>query len=47
MKKRYINGKFKYTSDDDWHIDYQFLEKTLNEKTKLIIVNSPVNPTGK
>jgi methionine aminotransferase len=35
-------------SDDgfDFHIDWQQLEVTVNDKTRLIIVNFPHNPTG-
>ncbi|MDX2411742.1 MAG: methionine aminotransferase [Woeseiaceae bacterium] len=35
-------------SDDgfDFHIDWQRLEATVNDKTRLIIVNFPHNPTG-
>lgn len=35
-------------SDDgsDFHIDWQQLETTVNDKTRLIIVNFPHNPTG-
>lgn len=31
----------------DWHFDYKELEKTFNNKTKAIIINTPNNPTGK
>lgn len=32
---------------DDWKIDFELLAKTVNEKTKLLILNTPNNPTGK
>ena len=38
-----INTKLK----DDWKFDFEAFSNTLNEKTKLIIINSPNNPTGK
>lgn len=31
---------------NDYHIDWQKLKDTINEKTKLIILNFPHNPTG-
>lgn len=31
----------------DWELDFDLLNKTLNDKTKLLILNSPNNPTGK
>jgi aspartate/methionine/tyrosine aminotransferase len=44
-KRRYVelipnrNGK--------WEVNFEDLEKKINEKTKILIVNSPHNPTGK
>jgi aspartate/methionine/tyrosine aminotransferase len=32
---------------DTWTVDFKLLRETVNEKTKLIIVNTPNNPTGK
>ena len=32
---------------DDWTIDFDALSSTINEKTKIVIVNSPLNPLGK
>lgn len=32
---------------DEWKVDFDLLRKTVNEKTKIIIVNTPNNPTGK
>ncbi len=31
----------------DWSIDFDMLERLFNEKTKVIILNTPNNPTGK
>lgn len=31
---------------NDFRIDLELLEKSLNEKTKLLIINNPSNPTG-
>ena len=31
----------------DWQFSFEELEKTFNEKTKAIIINTPHNPTGK
>lgn len=33
--------------DDDWNIDVSLVENHINESTKLILLNSPCNPTGK
>jgi kynurenine aminotransferase len=33
--------------DDEWDIDFETFEKSLNSKTKAVIVNSPHNPIGK
>lgn len=35
------------TLESKWVIDFDRLEALFNEKTKLIIINSPHNPTGK
>lgn len=32
---------------DEWKFDFDYFEEKLNDKTKLIIFNSPNNPTGK
>jgi len=36
----------KTTDRVDYHIDWQMLKDAINEKTKLIIINFPHNPTG-
>lgn len=33
-------------ADDEFHIDWQRLEDTLSDRTRLVIVNFPHNPTG-
>lgn len=40
-------GRHISTEKDDWEIDWDLLKKTLNSKTKALILNSPHNPTGK
>ncbi|CAD8075446.1 unnamed protein product [Paramecium sonneborni] len=45
--KRYKNGKFDYSNDDDWNLDFNYLERVINKKTKLVLLNSPMNPIGK
>jgi len=32
---------------DEWKIDYDLLRSKINSKTKLLIINTPNNPTGK
>lgn len=32
---------------DDWTVDFEQLENTISDKTKIIIVNTPHNPIGK
>jgi aspartate/methionine/tyrosine aminotransferase len=33
--------------EDEWEIDFEEFEKCLTEKTKILLINSPHNPTGK
>lgn len=47
IKKRSTEDRHRSMPSDDWEIDWDRLEKTLNEKTKVILINSPHNPTGK
>ena len=37
----------KISDSNDFYLDYDELEETINEKTKVLILNSPHNPTGK
>lgn len=46
IKARCKNG-YASSPDDEWEIDYEAFEKSLNEKTKLFIFNTPQNPVGK
>ena len=41
------DGATKNTSAGDWSIDMTALEKTINPKTRMIVLNSPHNPVGK
>lgn len=45
LLKRSSIGTF--TEDDAWLVDWDLLEKTINEKTKILLINTPHNPTGK
>ncbi|KKK20072.1 putative kynurenine aminotransferase [Aspergillus rambellii] len=36
-----------HLSASEWTIDFEELEKTINPKTKMIVLNSPHNPVGK
>ena len=40
-------GSTKNTSAGDWSIDLAALEKLINPKTRMIVLNSPHNPVGK
>ena len=40
-------GATQNTSAADWTIDMDALEKTINPKTRMIVLNSPHNPVGK
>lgn len=37
----------RVTTGDEWKIDFDLLQETINEKTKCIIINTPHNPIGK
>lgn len=37
---------FVQLSGPDYHIDWELVKKVINQKTKMIIINSPHNPTG-
>lgn len=41
------NGSTRNTSASDWSIDMAVLEKTINPKTRMIVLNTPHNPVGK
>ena len=41
------NGATQKTSAADWTVDPSVLERTINSKTRMIVMNSPHNPVGK
>jgi kynurenine aminotransferase len=41
------DGASRTSSAAEWTIDFDQLEKTINSKTKMIVLNSPHNPVGK
>ena len=41
------NGAAEKTSASDWTIDIAVLERLINSKTRMIVLNSPHNPVGK
>ncbi|RMZ79525.1 hypothetical protein DV737_g3365, partial [Chaetothyriales sp. CBS 132003] len=41
------DGATRTSSASNWTIDWDALEKTFNDKTKMIVINSPHNPVGK
>ncbi|VVT58352.1 uncharacterized protein SAPINGB_P006163 [Magnusiomyces paraingens] len=42
-----VDGSTRVASASDWTIDFEELEKTITPRTKMIVINSPQNPTGK
>ena len=46
LKER-CKDRFRAGKEDEWEIDFEAFEKALNEKTKMLILNTPHNPTGK
>ena len=37
-----------YTDEQgNWHFDFDRLEKMINEKTKMLLITNPHNPSGK
>jgi len=48
-KKRSKSEYKKITNDlkDDWTVDFDLLEKAFNKNTKILLLNTPNNPTGK
>lgn len=41
------DGHIRSASAAEWTIDFKELEDTINERTKMIVLNTPQNPTGK
>jgi aspartate aminotransferase len=33
--------------DDNWDLDFSIIEEYINESTRMVVLNSPCNPTGK
>jgi len=47
-RKEYENiSSWKKGDHDNWTVDMELLKKSLNEKTKILVLNTPNNPTGK
>lgn len=52
-KVKYVEIKYpkklnnQTVTGDDWEIDWEGLELSINEKTKMIVINTPHNPIGK
>lgn len=52
-KVKYVDIKFpekfneQSVTGDDWEVDWEGLENAINDKTKLILINTPHNPIGK
>ena len=44
---RFTDKDICSNEEDEWVIDYEEVEKVINPKTKLFILNNPHNPTGK
>ena len=42
-----LGGPGRASADDPWGLDVDLLRKAITEKTKVLILNSPHNPTGK
>ena len=40
-------GAYKTTSASEWAIDFDALERSISDKTRMIVLNSPHNPVGK
>ncbi|KAI5960189.1 BNA3 [Candida pseudojiufengensis] len=52
-KIKYVEIKYpeklnnQNVNGNDWEIDWDTLEKSINDKTKMIVINTPHNPIGK
>jgi len=44
---RYFSLDEPRVGSDEWSIDFEKLESYFNEKTRIILLNTPHNPTGK
>lgn len=41
------NDSTRVASASEWTVDYKELEKTITDRTKIIVINTPHNPVGK
>lgn len=46
-KVRYFSFDEPRAGSDEWTINFEKLESFFNEKTRIILLNTPHNPTGK
>lgn len=52
-KVKYVELKYpskfdsQNVSGDDWEVDWEGLENSISDKTKIIVINTPHNPIGK
>ena len=44
---KFVRLGAQQSSEDYWNIDFDALERTITPRTKVLILNSPHNPTGK
>lgn len=56
LRPRHLNSQadikkrgpiYKVGEADTWDVDFDLLEKTINNNTKILLINTPHNPTGK
>ena len=47
MIKARCKSGYVSSADDDWEIDFESFEKSLTDKTRMFIFNTPHNPVGK
>lgn len=47
FKELEITPETLSTLKDDWQLDFEKLKSVINEKTRILIMNTPNNPTGK
>lgn len=42
-----VQPKDGFIQADEWKVDYDLFEKSINEKTKIVVLTNPTNPFGK